>query len=87
MMPSRPYDAKGMLKAAIRSEDPVVFLEPKSIYRTIREEVPEEDYVIPIGKGRIAREGSDVTIVTYGAMVHVSVEAAELAEKKTWMER
>jgi pyruvate/2-oxoglutarate/acetoin dehydrogenase E1 component len=82
MMPSRPYDAKGMLKAAIRSEDPVVFLEPKSIYRTIREEVPEEDYVIPIGKGRIAREGSDVTIVTYGAMVHVSVKAAELAEKK-----
>jgi pyruvate dehydrogenase E1 component beta subunit len=82
MMPSRPYDAKGMLKAAIRSEDPVVFLEPKSIYRSIREEVPEEDYVIPIGKGRIAREGSDVTIVTYGAMVHVSVKAAELAEKK-----
>jgi len=82
MMPSRPYDAKGMLKAAIRSEDPVIFLEPKSIYRTIREEVPEEDYVVPIGKGRIAREGSDVTIVTYGAMVHVSLEAAELAEKK-----
>ncbi len=82
MMPSRPYDAKGMLKAAIRSEDPVIFLEPKSIYRTVREEVPEEDYVIPIGKGRIAREGSDVTIVTYGAMVHVSVKAAELAEEK-----
>ncbi|MEM4971620.1 MAG: alpha-ketoacid dehydrogenase subunit beta [Sulfolobales archaeon] len=82
MMPSRPYDAKGMLKAAIRSEDPVIFLEPKSIYRTIREEVPEEDYIIPIGKGRVVREGSDVTIVTYGAMVHVSVEAAELAEKK-----
>ncbi|MEM1611620.1 MAG: alpha-ketoacid dehydrogenase subunit beta [Sulfolobales archaeon] len=82
MMPSRPYDAKGMLKAAIRSEDPVIFLEPKSIYRTIREEVPEEDYIIPIGKGRVVREGSDVTIVTYGAMVHVSVEVAELAEKK-----
>lgn len=82
MMPSRPYDAKGMLKAAIRSEDPVIFLEPKSIYRTIREEVPEDDYIVPIGKARIAREGSDVTIVTYGAMVHTALEAAELAEKK-----
>jgi len=82
MMPSRPYDAKGMLKAAIRSEDPVVFLEPKSIYRTIREEIPEDEYIVPIGKGRVAREGSDVTIVTYGAMVHTSLEAAELAEKK-----
>lgn len=82
MMPSRPYDAKGMLKAAIRSEDPVIFLEPKSIYRTIREEVPEDDYIVPIGKARIAREGSDITIVTYGAMVHTALEAAELAEKK-----
>lgn len=82
MMPSRPYDAKGMLKAAIRSEDPVIFLEPKSIYRTIREEVPEDDYIVPIGKARIAREGSDITIATYGAMVHTALEAAELAEKK-----
>jgi len=82
MMPSRPHDAKGMLKAAIRSEDPVIFLEPKSIYRTIREEVPEDDYIVPIGKARIAREGSDITIVTYGAMVHTALEAAELAERK-----
>jgi pyruvate/2-oxoglutarate/acetoin dehydrogenase E1 component len=82
MMPSRPHDAKGMLKAAIRSEDPVIFLEPKSIYRTIREEVPEDDYIVPIGKARIAREGSDITIVTYGAMVHTALEAAELADKK-----
>ncbi|MDT7888024.1 MAG: alpha-ketoacid dehydrogenase subunit beta [Desulfurococcales archaeon] len=82
MMPSRPYDAKGMLKSAIRSEDPVIFLEPKSIYRTIREDVPVEDYIVPIGKGRVVKEGSDVTIVTYGAMVHVSLEAADLVEKK-----
>jgi pyruvate/2-oxoglutarate/acetoin dehydrogenase E1 component len=82
MMPSRPHDAKGMLKAAIRSEDPVIFLEPKSVYRTIREEVPEDDYIVPIGKARIAREGSDITIVTYGAMVHTALEAAELADKK-----
>jgi len=82
MMPSRPHDAKGMLKAAIRSEDPVIFLEPKSIYRTIREEVPEDDYIVPIGKARIAKEGSDITIVTYGAMVHTALEAAELAERK-----
>lgn len=82
MMPSRPYDAKGMLKSAIRAEDPVIFLEPKSIYRTVREEVPEDDYTIPIGRGRIVREGSDATIVTYGAMVYRALEAAELAEKK-----
>lgn len=82
MMPSRPYDAKGMLKSAIRAEDPVIFLEPKSIYRTVREEVPDDDYTIPIGRGRIVREGSDVTIVAYGAMVYRAVEAAELVERK-----
>jgi pyruvate dehydrogenase E1 component beta subunit len=80
VMPSTPYNAKGLLKAAIRGEDPVVFLEPKILYRAPREEVPEEDYVVEIGKARIAREGDDVTIVTYGAMVHRALEAAEKAK-------
>jgi pyruvate dehydrogenase E1 component beta subunit len=80
VMPSTPYNAKGLLKAVIRGEDPVVFLEPKILYRAPREEVPEEDYVVEIGKARIAREGDDVTIVTYGAMVHRALEAAEKAK-------
>jgi pyruvate dehydrogenase E1 component beta subunit len=80
VMPSTPYNAKGLLKAAIRGEDPVVFLEPKILYRAPREDVPEEDYVVEIGKARIAREGDDVTIVTYGAMVHRALEAAEKAK-------
>ncbi len=85
IMPSTPYDAKGLLKASIRIDDPVIFLEPKSIYRTIREEVPEEDYIVPIGKARLVKEGSDVTIVTYGAMVYKSIEASKLvAEKHGW---
>jgi pyruvate/2-oxoglutarate/acetoin dehydrogenase E1 component len=82
VMPSSPYEAKGLLKSAIRSEDPVIFLEPKSIYRIIREEVPEEDYTIPLGEGRIVREGDDATIVTWGAMVHLSLEAAKLVEER-----
>ena len=85
VMPSGPYDAKGLLKSAIRAEDPVIFLEPKSIYRIIREEVPEDDYTVPLGEGKIVREGSDVTLVTWGAMVHLSLEAAKLAaEKHGW---
>lgn len=85
MMPSTPYDAKGMLKTAIRIDDPVVFLEPKVIYRAIREEVPEEDYTIPVGRARLVREGDDVTVVTYGAMVHRVLETSKLVEdKKGW---
>jgi pyruvate/2-oxoglutarate/acetoin dehydrogenase E1 component len=80
MMPSSPYDAKGLLKTAIRLDDPVIFLEPKSIYRTIKEDVPEEDYTIPLGKGRLVREGDDVTVVTYGAMVYKALETAEYIE-------
>ncbi len=82
VMPSGPRDAKGLLKSSIRADDTVVFLEPKSIYRTIKEEVPEDDYTIPLGEGRIVREGSDVTLVSWGAMLHVSMEAAKLAEEK-----
>lgn len=77
--PSTARDAKGLLKAAIRDDDPVLFFEHKKLYRApfLREELPQEDYVIELGRARIDREGSDVTIVTYGSMVHESREAAE----------
>ncbi|MEQ9401806.1 MAG: alpha-ketoacid dehydrogenase subunit beta [Longimicrobiales bacterium] len=77
--PSTPYDAKGLLKAAIRDDNPVIFEEHKGLYRApdLREVLPDEDYVVPLGKARTVREGSDVTLVTYGAMVHKSAEAAE----------
>jgi pyruvate/2-oxoglutarate/acetoin dehydrogenase E1 component len=78
VVPSTPRDAKGLLKAALRGEDPVIFLEPKRLYRTAKEEIPDEDYVIPLGTARVAREGSDLTILTYGAMVPPCLEAAEL---------
>src|SRR5690625_619872 len=82
VIPSSPYDAKGLLKAAIRDNDPVLFLEHKRAYRFLKEEVPEEDYVLPIGKADIKREGSDVTIITYGLCVHFALQASEkLAEE------
>ncbi len=84
VMPSTPKDAKGLLKASIRSDDPVIFLEPKVIYRRIREDVPEGDYIVPLGKGRLVKEGSDVTLVTWGAMVYQALEAAKHAEKRGW---
>jgi pyruvate dehydrogenase E1 component beta subunit len=80
VMPSTPKDAKGLIVAAIRDPDPVIFFEPKRIYRAIKEEVPEEDYVIPIGKARLVQEGSDITIITYGAMVRECEQAANLLE-------
>ena len=76
-IPSTPADAKGLLAAAIRDPDPVVVLEPKLHYRTAKEDVPEGEHLVPLGKARIAREGADLTIVSYGAMVHVSLAAAE----------
>jgi pyruvate/2-oxoglutarate/acetoin dehydrogenase E1 component len=76
-IPSTPADAKGLLAAAIRDPDPVVVLEPKLVYRTARGEVPEGEHVVPLGKARIAREGSDLTIVAYGAMVGVAERAAD----------
>ena len=82
IMPSGPYDAKGLLKNAIRIDDPVIFLEPKSIYRTVKEDVPEDEYLVDIGKGKIVREGSDLTIVTWGAMVHLSLKAAEYIKER-----
>ncbi len=75
--PSNPYDAKGLLLAALRHPDPVVFCEPKRIYRAIRQEVPEEDYTVPIGKAAVVREGADVTVVAWGAMVREAAAAAD----------
>jgi pyruvate dehydrogenase E1 component beta subunit len=76
-IPSTPADAKGLLAAAIRDPDPVVIFEPKLVYRTARGEVPEGDYTVPLGRARTAREGVDVTLIAYGAMVHVCERAAE----------
>jgi len=76
-IPSTPSDAKGLLASAIRDPDPVVIFEPKLIYRTERGEVPEGEHVVPLGKARIAREGSDVTLVAYGAMMPVCLSAAD----------
>lgn len=81
VIPSTPYDAKGLLIASIRDNDPVVFLEHMKLYRSFREEVPEEEYTIELGKADVKREGKDVTIITYGAMVHASLKAAEELEK------
>lgn len=77
VMPSTPYDAKGLLVSAIRDPDPVIFFEPKRVYRAIKEEVPEEEYSIPIGKANIVKKGVDVTLVTYGSMVKTSLEAVQ----------
>jgi 2-oxoisovalerate dehydrogenase E1 component beta subunit len=76
--PSTPYDAKGLLKSAIRSDDPVIFLEHKRTYRLVRGEVPDQEYTLPIGVADVKREGSDLTIVTFGLMVHYSLEAANM---------
>ena len=76
-IPSTPADAKGLLAAAIRDPDPVVIFEPKLVYRTARGEVPEGDHIVPLGKARIAREGSDVTLIAYGAMIPVCERAAD----------
>ena len=79
--PATPYDAKGLLKSAIRSDDPVIFLEHKRTYRLVRGEVPEEDYTVPIGQADVKLEGEDLSVVTYGLMVHHCIEAArELAQ-------
>lgn len=82
VIPSNPYDAKGLLISAIRDNDPVIFLEHMKLYRSFRGEVPDGEYSIPLGKANVVREGNDVTIVTYGAMVHTSLKAADLAEKE-----
>jgi 2-oxoisovalerate dehydrogenase E1 component beta subunit len=80
--PATPYDAKGLIKASIRDNNPVIFFEHKYLYRRIKGEVPEEEYVVPLGKARVAREGRDVSVITYAAMVHLALEAAELLAKE-----
>ncbi len=77
VMPSTPYDAKGLLQAAIDDPDPVIFFEPKALYRSVKEEVPEGQYSVPIGTVRHVRSGSDCTLLAYGAMVRICEEAAE----------
>jgi 2-oxoisovalerate dehydrogenase E1 component beta subunit len=74
--PSTAYDAKGLLKAAIRDDDPVLYFEHKFLYRRIKDEVPDEDYIVPLGKAAVRRNGTDITIVTFGAMVYTALEAA-----------
>ena len=81
VIPSSPYDAKGLLISSIRDNDPVIFLEHMKLYRSFREEVPEEEYTIPLGKAAVKREGKDLSIITYGAMVQESIKAAEALEK------
>jgi len=81
VIPSNPYDAKGLLTAAIRDEDPVLFLEHMKAYRSFREEVPEEQYTVDLGKANVAKEGSDVTVVAYGYMVREALKAAEQLEE------
>lgn len=75
--PSTPTDAKGLLTAALQGEDPVMFLEPKVLYRAGREQVPVESYTLPIGRARVRKEGNDLTVVTYGGMVPVALQAVE----------
>jgi len=77
VIPSTPYEAKGLLLSAIRDPDPVFFMEPKRIYRAIREEVPEGDYTVPLGKARLVQEGKDVSLIAWGAMVREAISAAE----------
>jgi 2-oxoisovalerate dehydrogenase E1 component beta subunit len=81
VFPSTPYDAKGLLKSAVRGEDPVIYFEHKRLYRSIREEIPEDDFTVPIGKAITRKEGKDVTIVAYGLMCHKSLEAIQMLEK------
>ena len=83
VVPSNPYDAKGLLISAIRDNDPVFFLEHMKLYRSFRAEVPEGEYTVPIGKANVVREGKDVTLIAYGAMVHTALKAAdELAKER-----
>ncbi|HHT90163.1 MAG: alpha-ketoacid dehydrogenase subunit beta [Bacillota bacterium] len=80
--PSTPYDAKGLLLSAIRDDDPVIFLEPSKIYRAFRQEVPEEEYTIPIGKAKVLKVGTDITVVTWGAYVHEALKADKILQEE-----
>ena len=80
--PATAYDAKGLMKSAIRDNNPVLFFEHKFLYRRIKEDLPEDEYTVPIGKAAVRREGRDLTIMSYAAMVHTSLEAAEMLAKE-----
>jgi 2-oxoisovalerate dehydrogenase E1 component beta subunit len=80
--PATAYDAKGLLKASIRDDDPVIYLEHKFLYRRIKEDLPKDDFVVPLGRAAVRREGTDLTIVTYGAMLYPCLEAAATLEKE-----
>ena len=82
VMPSTAYDAKGLLLAAIRDSNPVLYFEHKKLYRSVKGEVPEGDFTVPLGKAAVRREGRDLTVLTYGSMVSLSLEAAELMSKR-----
>ncbi|MBA2564660.1 MAG: alpha-ketoacid dehydrogenase subunit beta [Gemmatimonadetes bacterium] len=82
VIPSTPADAKGLLTSAIRGEDPVIFLEPKRLYRTLKGEVPDGEHLVPIGQARVVREGNDLTLIGYGAMMQECLDAAERAVKE-----
>ena len=77
VVPATPYDAKGLLISAIRSPDPVIFLEPKRVYRAVRQEIPDELYTVPLGQARLMQEGTDVTVIAWGSMLHMVLQAAE----------
>jgi pyruvate dehydrogenase E1 component beta subunit len=81
VIPSTPYDAKGLMISAIESDDTIIFMEPKRIYRAIKQEVPEEKFSIPIGKAKILQQGTDVTLVAYGAMIREAQKAVAMAKK------
>ncbi|MFN8674219.1 MAG: alpha-ketoacid dehydrogenase subunit beta [Candidatus Sericytochromatia bacterium] len=81
VIPSNPYDAKGLLISSIRDGDPVIFMEPKRLYRSMKGEVPDTDYTVPLGKAAITKEGKDVSVFAYGAMVPVCMEAAAKAKE------
>jgi 2-oxoisovalerate dehydrogenase E1 component beta subunit len=80
VIPSTPADVRGLLRSAIRDEDPVLFFEHKKMYRSVRGEVPDNDYTVPLGSAKVTREGSDVTVIGYGLMAHYALETAELLE-------
>ena len=82
VMPSTPYDTKGLMVAAIKNNDPVVFLEPKKLYRSFKEEIPFETYEVEIGKANVIKEGSSITVVTYGAQVHDAIQAIQELQKE-----
>jgi len=84
VIPSTPYDTKGLLISSIRDPDPVMFLEPKKIYRAFREEVPEGDLTVPLGRAAVRREGKDVSLIAWGYMTHVCLDAAKRAAEKGW---